>query len=48
LLCGFGDLAEQASRRFEEELSAKVERLPYLNAGIAGYLHSRKVQGVAA
>jgi type IV pilus assembly protein PilM len=48
LLCGFGGLAEEASRRFEDELSAKVELLPYLNSGIAGYLRSRKVQGVAA
>jgi hypothetical protein len=48
LLCGFGDLADEASRRFEEELSAKVSRLPYRHAGLAGYLYSRKVQGVAA
>jgi type IV pilus assembly protein PilM len=48
LLCGFGDLAADAVRRFEEELSAKVELLPYRNAGLAGYLHSRKIQGVAA
>jgi len=48
LLCGFGDLAMNASRRFEEELSAKVERLPFRNPGLAGYLRFRKVQGVAA
>ncbi|HEY3840662.1 MAG TPA: hypothetical protein VGL72_29020 [Bryobacteraceae bacterium] len=48
LLCGFGELAAESSRRFEEELSAKVEVLPYRNAGLAGYLHSRKIQGVAA
>jgi type IV pilus assembly protein PilM len=48
LLCGFGDLAHDAGRRFEEELSAKVELLPYRNPGIAGYLHSRRVRGVAA
>ena len=48
LLCGFGDLANEATRRFEEELTAKVELLPYRNAGLAGYLHSRKLQGVAA
>jgi type IV pilus assembly protein PilM len=48
LLCGFGDLAGEAAKRFEAELSAKVELLPYRNAGLAGYLHSRKIQGVAA
>jgi len=48
LLCGFGDLAHDATRRFEDELAAKVERLPFRNAGLAGYLKSRKVQGVAA
>jgi type IV pilus assembly protein PilM len=48
LLCGFGGLATEATHRFEEELSAKVERIPFRNAGLAGYLHSRKIQGVAA
>jgi type IV pilus assembly protein PilM len=48
LLCGFGDLASDAGHRFQEELSASVEKLPYRHAGLAGYLHSRKVQGVAA
>ena len=48
LLCGFGDLANEAAQRFHEELAAKVERLPFRNAGLAGYLHSRKIQGVAA
>ena len=48
LLCGFGDLAADAGRRFEEELSAKVEFLPFRNAGLAGYLHSRRIKGVAA
>ncbi len=43
LLCGFGDLASEASRRFEEELAAKVECLPFRNAGLAGYLHSRNL-----
>jgi type IV pilus assembly protein PilM len=43
LLCGFGDLAADASRRFEEELSAQVECLPYRNAGLAGYLRSRSL-----
>ena len=48
LLCGFGPLAADAGRRFEEELSARVELLPFCNAGLAGYLHSRKIKGVAA
>ena len=48
LLCGFGELAADAGRRFEEELSAKVEFLPFRNAGLAGYLHSRRIKGVAA
>jgi hypothetical protein len=48
LLCGFGDLAADAGRRFEEELSSKVELLPFRNAGLAGYLHSRRIKGVAA
>jgi type IV pilus assembly protein PilM len=48
MLCGFGDLAQDAARRFEEELSAKVEILPYRNPGLAGYLHSRRLKGVAA
>jgi type IV pilus assembly protein PilM len=48
MLCGFADLARDASVRFEQELNAKVELLPYRNAGLAGYLHSRKIQGVAA
>jgi type IV pilus assembly protein PilM len=48
LLCGFGNLAHDATRRFEDELAAKVESLPFRNAGLAGYLRSRKVQGVAA
>ncbi len=48
MLCGFGDLAADAARRFEQELSATVECLPYQNAGLAGYLYSRKIQGVAA
>ncbi len=47
-LCGFGDLALEAGRRFEDELAAKVESLPYRNAGIAGYLQSRRLQTVAA
>lgn len=48
LLAGFGDLAEEAARRFEDELAAKVERLPFRNPGLAGYLSSRRIQGVAA
>lgn len=48
LLCGFGDLAAEASRRFEEELSARVQCLSYRNAGLAGYLRSRNLKGVAA
>lgn len=40
LLCGFGDLAHEASARFEEELSAKVHSLPYRSPGLAGYLQS--------
>jgi type IV pilus assembly protein PilM len=48
LLCGFGDLAPEAGRRFEDELSAKVDVLPFRNAGLAGYLHSRRIKGVAA
>ncbi len=48
LLCGFGDLAAEATRRFEEELSAKVEVMPYRNPGLAGYLRSRNLQAVAA
>jgi type IV pilus assembly protein PilM len=48
LLCGFDDLAAEATRRFEEELAAKVELLPYRNAGLAGYLRSRNLKGVAA
>jgi type IV pilus assembly protein PilM len=48
LLCGFGDLADEAARRFSEELSAKVALLPYHYPGLAGYLHSRKIQVVAA
>jgi type IV pilus assembly protein PilM len=48
LLCGFGDLAREAARRFEEELATKVECLPYRNAGLAGYLHSRRIKGIAA
>jgi len=48
LLCGFEDLANEAARRFEHELATKVESLPFRNAGIAGYLQSRKLQGVAA
>jgi type IV pilus assembly protein PilM len=48
VLCGFGDLSDDASRRFEDELSTKVQRLAHRNPGIAGYLQSRKVQGVAA
>ncbi len=48
LLCGFGALAAEASQRFEEELSVKVDCLPFRNAGLAGYLHSRKLKGVAA
>lgn len=43
ILCGFGDLARDAGRRFEEELSAKVDILPYRTAGLAGYLRSRKI-----
>jgi type IV pilus assembly protein PilM len=48
LLCGFGDLAAEATRRFEDELSAKVEVLPYRYPGLAGYLRSRNLQAVAA
>jgi type IV pilus assembly protein PilM len=48
LLCGFGSLANEAARRFEDELAAKVDLLPYRHGGLAGYLHSRKIQGVAA
>jgi type IV pilus assembly protein PilM len=48
LLCGFAGLAAEASRRFEEELAAKVECVPFRNAGLAGYLHSRNLKGVAA
>ncbi len=43
LLCGFGDLAAEASQRFEQELSVKIERLPYRYTGLAGYLHSRRL-----
>jgi type IV pilus assembly protein PilM len=43
LLCGFGGLALEAASRFENELSAKVESLPFRNPGLAGYLHSRKL-----
>jgi type IV pilus assembly protein PilM len=48
MLCGFGSLAHDATRRFAEELTAKVEVLPHRNSGLAGYLHSRRIQGVAA
>jgi len=48
LLCGFGDLVDAARDRFSQELSCTVERLPFQNAGLAGYLYSRKIQGVAA
>jgi type IV pilus assembly protein PilM len=50
LMCGFGNgtIADEAAHRFEQELATKVHRLPFRNAGIAGYLQSRKLQGVAA
>jgi hypothetical protein len=48
LLCGFGELANEGADRFEQELNAKVARLPYHHAGLAGYLQSRKIQAVAA
>jgi type IV pilus assembly protein PilM len=48
LLCGFGQLAEEGARRFEDELSTKVDVLRYRNGGLAGYLHSRRIHGVAA
>lgn len=48
ILAGFDDLAASARQRFEDELTVKVDRLPFRYAGLAGYLQSRKIPLLAA